>query len=204
MEGPTARERARDHLTASAETKRRIEETCLDEILQAAELVAAALRTGGKVMTCGNGGSAADSQHISAEFTNRLSAEFDRPALAAMALTTDTSFLTANANDFGFGYVFERQVQALGREGDILIGISTSGNSDNVVRAVRLCRERGIKTIGLLGGNGGRLRDLVDVAVIVPSASTQHVQEAHIAIGHILCNLVEMAIFKPGAQDTAG
>ncbi len=204
MEGPTARERARDHLTASAETKRRIAETCLDEILQAAELVAAALRTGGKVMTCGNGGSAADSQHISAELTNRLSAEFDRPALAAMALTTDTSFLTANANDFGFGYVFERQVQALGREGDILIGISTSGNSENVVRAVRLCRERGIKTIGLLGGNGGRLRDLVDVAVIVPSASTQHVQEAHIAIGHILCNLVEMAIFKPSAPDTAG
>ena len=146
MDEPTARERARDHLTASAETKRRIAETCLDEILRAAELVAAALRSGGKVMTCGNGGSAADSQHISAEFTNRLSAEFDRPALAAMALTTDTSFLTANANDFGFGYVFERQVQALGREGDILIGISTSGNSENVVRAVRLCRERGIKS----------------------------------------------------------
>ena len=204
MDGLTARERARDHLTASAETKRRIAETCLDEILRAAELVTAALRTGGKVMTCGNGGSAADSQHISAEFANRLSAEFERPALATMALTTDTSFLTANANDFGFGHVFERQVQALGCEKDVLIGISTSGNAENVVRAVQLCRERGIKTIGLLGGTGGRLGDLVDVAIIVPSASTQHVQEGHIAIGNILCDLVERAIFKPGAQDTAG
>jgi D-sedoheptulose 7-phosphate isomerase len=194
-EAETAHERARAHLLASAEVKRRMAEKCLEEIVAAAEMIAQALRAGGKVMLCGNGGSAADSQHIAAEFTNRLSADLERPALAALALTTDTSFLTANANDYGFEHVFERQVEALGREGDILIGISTSGNSQNVVRAVRFCRDRGIKTIGLLGGNGGQLRELVDLAIVVPSASTQHIQEVHITIGHILCDLVERAIF---------
>ncbi|MBM4431815.1 MAG: SIS domain-containing protein [Chloroflexi bacterium] len=195
MDPRRARERARAHLLVSAEVKRRIAETCLDEILAAAEMIAGALRAEGKVMLCGNGGSAADSQHIAAEFTNRLSADLERPALAALALTTDTSFLTANANDYGFEHVFERQVEAVGREGDVLIGISTSGNSQNVVRAVRFCRGRGIKTIGLLGGDGGQLRALVDLAIVVPSTSPQHVQEGHIAIGHIVCELVERTLF---------
>jgi len=115
--------------------------------------------------------------------------------LAALALTTDTSFLTSNANDYGFEHVFERQVQALGRDGDVLIGISTSGTSRNVVRAVQCCRELHIKTIGLLGGNGGEVRPLVDVAIVVPSTNTQHVQEAHITIGHIVSELVEEALF---------
>jgi len=197
----TAHERARAHLLASAEVKRRIAETCLEEIVAAAEMIAQALRAGGKVMLCGNGGSAADCQHIAAEFMNVLHQDFQRPALAAIALTTDTSFLTANANDFGFEHIFERQVEALGRGGDVLIGISTSGNSRNVVRAVRLCRERGIKTIGLLGGNGGQLRHMVDLAIIVPSTNTQHIQEGHIAIGHILCALVEKALINEGGFD---
>jgi D-sedoheptulose 7-phosphate isomerase len=194
------RDWARTHLLASAEVKRDVAATCLGEIVAAAEMMIETLRAGGKVMLCGNGGSAADSQHIAAEFTNRLSAELSRPPLAALALTTDTSFLTANANDYGFEHVFERQVQALGREGDVLIGISTSGTSQNVVRAVRCCRELHIKTIGLLGGNGGEVRQLVDVAIVVPSTSTQHVQEAHITIGHIVSQLVEEALFgKAGA-----
>lgn len=189
------RECARTQLLASAEVKRQVAATCLGEIVAAAEMMIQTLRAGGKVMLCGNGGSAADAQHIAAEFTNRLSADLPRPPLAALALTTDTSFLTANANDCGFEHVFERQVQALGRDGDVLIGISTSGASRNVVRAVRCCRELHIKTIGLLGGSGGEVRPLVDVAIVVPSTSTQHVQEAHITIGHIISGLVEEALF---------
>jgi D-sedoheptulose 7-phosphate isomerase len=189
------RECARTHLLASAKVKRDVAAACLGEIVAAAEMMIQTLRTGGKVMLCGNGGSAADSQHIAAEFTNRLSADLPRPPLAALALTTDTSFLTANANDYGFEHVFERQVQALGRDGDVLIGISTSGTSRNVVRAVQCCRELHIKTVGLLGGNGGEVRPLVNVAIVVPSTSTQHVQEAHITIGHIVSKLVEEALF---------
>ena len=194
MEGAW-RERAKQHLTESAETKQAIAKECLDEILAAAQMIAQALRAGGKVMLCGNGGSAADSQHIAAEFTNRLSADFERPALSALALTTDTSFLTSNANDYGFEYVFERQVEALGRQGDVLIAISTSGKSQNVVRAVQLCQKRGIKTIGMIGVGGGTLRNLVDVVIMVPSKNTQYIQEGHISIGHIICDLVEQQLF---------
>ena len=199
MEGAW-RERAKQHLTDSAETKRLIAKECLDEILAAAHMIAQALRAGGKVMLCGNGGSAADSQHIAAEFTNRLSADFERPALSALALTTDTSFLTSNANDYGFEYVFERQVEALGRQGDVLIAISTSGKSQNVVRAVQLCQKRGIKTIGMIGAGGGTLRNLVDVVIMVPSKNTQYIQEGHIAIGHIICDLVEQQLFGSASE----
>lgn len=196
MDSSDARERARAHLLASAEVKRSIAEGCLDEIVRGAELIVEALRVGGKVMLCGNGGSAADSQHIAAEFTSRLSAEFERPALAALALTTDTSFLTANSNDYGFAHVFERLVEALGRKEDVLIGISTSGNSENVIRAVQLCGRQGIRTIGLLGAGGGRLRGLVDIAIVVPCSHTQHIQEGHIAIGHVVCDLVQRILFS--------
>lgn len=196
MAEPEERERARAHLLASAETKQRMAETCLDAILQAAERITAALRAGGKLMLCGNGGSAADSQHIAAELTNRLSARFERPALPALALTTDTSFLTAHANDYGFETVFERQVAALGRAGDVLVAISTTGHSKNVVRAVQFCRQREIVTIALLGGDGGRLLGLADIAIVVPGTNTQHIQEGHITIGHIVCDLVERALFR--------
>lgn len=162
----------------------------LESAVQAAsELLAGSLRQGGKLMFCGNGGSAADSQHLAAELTGRL--VHDRRPLAAMALSTDTSALTCIANDYAFDQVFARQVRALGRPGDSLIAISTSGNSGNVIAAVQVAREIGVKTIGLLGRDGGRLRDLCDVSVVVPSSTTARIQEAHILLGHTLCGMVE-------------
>jgi D-sedoheptulose 7-phosphate isomerase len=139
-------------------------------------------------------------QHISAEFTSVLSQDFARPGLAAIALTTDTSFITANANDFGFEGIFERQVQALGREGDVVVGLSTSGNSKNVVCALRYAREHQLKTVALTGETGGQLLDIADVVIRVPSADTQLIQESHISVGHILCALVELGLFgrEPG------
>lgn len=187
--------RVRAHLLTSADVKRDMAHSQGDAVAAAAELVAAALRTGNKVMLCGNGGSASDAQHIAAEFTNRLRAEVQRPALPALALTTDTSFLTSHANDYGFETVFQRQIEALGRAGDVLVAISTTGNSENVIRAVQACRASAVRTVGLLGAGGGRLRSLVDLAIVVPSDLTQHIQETHIAVGHILCELVEDALF---------
>lgn len=149
-------------------------------------------RSGGKLMFCGNGGSAADSQHLAAEFTGRFIS--DRKPLAALALSTDSSVLTCISNDYSFNDVFLRQVQALGRKGDCLIGISTSGNSENVVRAFVAAKELGIKTIGLLGRDGGKLASLADVSIIVPSDVTARIQEAHILIGHTICGGVEQAL----------
>jgi D-sedoheptulose 7-phosphate isomerase len=144
---------------------------------------------GNKIMFCGNGGSAADSQHLAAEFTGRFIE--DRAPLAAMALSTDSSALTCISNDYAFDQVFVRQVQGLGRPGDCLVGISTSGNSNNVVLAMKHARANGMATVGLLGREGGRLAPLCDVAIIVPSATTARIQEAHILIGHTLCGAVE-------------
>lgn len=202
--GGDATERVRRHLLGSIETKRRLLDECEPAILAAAALVTEALRAGGKLMICGNGGSAADSQHIAAEFVSTLDHAFPRPALPAIALTTDTSLLTANANDFGFEGVFERQVQALGRPGDVLMGISTSGESANVVRAMACARDRGIATLALTGGAGGRLVGLADVSVVVPSRSVQHIQEAHIAIGHLICELAERSLFPAGSASGGG
>ena len=161
----------------------------VDEIVRQ---VAQSLRDGGKVMFCGNGGSAADSQHLAAEFTGRFIR--DRRPLAGLALSTDSSALTCIANDYGYADVFARQVVALGRRGDCLVGISTSGNSSNVVHAFEAAQNIGITTIGLLGGHGGRLAALSDYPVIVPSDVTARVQEAHILIGHSLCGGVEMEL----------
>ena len=152
-------------------------------------------RSGGKVLLCGNGGSAADCQHMATEFVSRLSKEFERPGLPAIALTTDTSFLTAFTNDCGFEGVFARQVQALGRPGDVLIGISTSGNSPNVIRAVEAARAAKMHIIALTG-NSGRLTGIVDIAIAVPSDNTQHIQEAHLGIEHLLCYLIERHLFQ--------
>jgi D-sedoheptulose 7-phosphate isomerase len=190
-------EKARAHLLDSAEIKRKVAEKCLDSILAAAHLIAETFRSGGKVLLCGNGGSAADCQHMAAEFVNRLTKDFERPGLPAIALTTDTSFLTAFANDCGFEGVFERQVQTLGKPGDVLIGISTSGNSSNVIRAMEAAREANIQTI-VLTGNSGRLAEMANVAISVPSANTQYIQEAHLAIEHILCDSVECYLFGKG------
>ena len=162
----------------------------------AAEVAAAillAFRSGGKVLFCGNGGSAADAQHLAAELAGRL--KLDRPGLPALALTVNASVLTAVANDFGYDEVFARQVEALGRTGDVLVGISTSGSSGNVVRALEEARDRGIVTVALVGGEGGTMVAASDIAVRVPVTGTQHVQEAQIAVGHAICEIVEAEMF---------
>ena len=161
-------------------------------VMQAADAIAACLARGGKLMICGNGGSAADSQHIAAEFTGRFID--DRRPLAAIALNTDTSALTCIGNDYSFGEVFARQVAGLGRAEDCLLGISTSGNSANVIRAVEEARRLGMRTVGLLGRDGGRLASLCDDAIVVPSLVTARIQEAHILIGHTLCGAVEQQL----------
>jgi phosphoheptose isomerase len=189
----------RSYLAESAEIKRLTADACADAIATAAEVITDAFRSGGKLLICGNGGSAADCQHMAAEFVSRLTKDFERPGLPAIALTTDTSFLTAYANDCGFEGIFTRQVQALGRPGDVLIGISTSGNSPNVIRAVDLAHTTGLRTVALTG-SGGRLAKVADVAISVPSEDSQHIQETHLAIEHLLCMLVERALFGRPAR----
>ncbi|MCC2656286.1 MAG: phosphoheptose isomerase [Panacagrimonas sp.] len=181
-------------IVASLEAKQKVlgDERLLAAIVEVAEQVERALRAGNKVMLAGNGGSAADSQHIAAEFVSRF--EFDRPGLPSIALTTDTSMLTAIGNDYGYEHVFSRQVQANGRAGDVFIGISTSGNSKNVMLAVEACKKMGITTVALCGA-GGKLKDLCDHALAVPSTHTPRIQENHILIGHAICALVEEAIW---------
>lgn len=183
------------HLRESAAVKQQLARVAAPAIAEAGQRIAERVAGGGKIMLCGNGGSAADSQHLAAEFTNRLRSSLERPPIAALALTTDTSFLTARANDYGFAEVFERLVEGLGRSGDVLLSISTSGNSRNVIRAVQRCRAKDILTVGMLGGSGGELARLVDIPIIVPSDNTQVIQESHIAIGHIICELVEEALY---------
>lgn len=162
------------------------------EISQAVSHVVTALKNGHKLLLCGNGGSAADSQHIAAEFTGRFMK--DRPPIAALALSTDSSALTCIGNDYSFADVFSRQVMALGRPGDCLIGISTSGNSDNVIKAVLAAKSINMITIGLLGRDGGSLKDICDCAIVVPSEVTARIQEAHILIGHSICGAVEQEL----------
>jgi len=185
----------RGQLDESAEVKRKTAEACAPGIARAAELLVGTFRGGGRLLLCGNGGSAADCQHLAAEFVNGLDPRMPRPALGALALTTDTSFLTANANDFGFDHVFERQVEAHGRQGDALLAITTSGNSANVLRALERSRVQGMVSVLLTGEGGGKATGLADVAIKVPSADAQRIQESHITIGHILCELVERALF---------
>src|SRR5262245_57930700 len=167
----------KSHLAASAEVMRRALAECAPAIVAAADVIAGSFERGGKLLLCGNGGSAADCQHLATEFTCRLTADFVRPGLPALALTTDTSFLTAYTNDFDFDGIFARQVQALGKAGDVLLGISTSGSSRNVVRAVEAARSLGVKAI-VLTGSRGSLREKADVAVCVPAETTAHIQEA--------------------------
>lgn len=166
---------------------------CGQSILEASKMVVACLRSGGKLLLCGNGGSAADAQHIAAEMTVKMKKV--RPALAAIALTTNSSLLTAQANDLGFETVFSRQVSSLGRKGDVLIAISTSGNSPNIIEAVKVASEMGLEVVGLTGFDGGQLASLCDVAIIVPSCDVPRIQEVHIAIGHIICEYAEAMIF---------
>jgi len=169
------------------------DETISDTIVTIAQLTAQALKSGNKLLVAGNGGSAADAQHLVAEFVVRLTNT--RPALRAIALTTDSSILTACANDFGYDAVFARQVEALGQPGDLFLGISTSGNSPNILRALEQARKSGIITIGFSGDGGGKMRDLCDYNIIIPSTVTMNIQESHLALDHIFCMLVECEYF---------
>lgn len=164
-----------------------------EQILKASEICTKSLKQNGKIMFCGNGGSAADSQHLSAELVSKLS--YDRPALNAMALTTDTSALTAIGNDYGYLYSFSRQVEAIGNAGDVLIGISTSGKSKNVIEAIKSAKNKKILTIGFLGKEGKDIGDLVDYQINIPSIETPKIQEGHISVGHILCGIIEDNFF---------
>jgi D-sedoheptulose 7-phosphate isomerase len=184
-----------DSLLESAEIKRKILNSCTGDILKAVDILTDAFRANKKLLLCGNGGSAADAQHIATELVVRLSHDFERPAIPAIALTTDSSNLTAGGNDIGFENTFARSVEALGNEGDVLIGISTSGNSENVLRAIKKAKEKGLRVVGLLGNHGGRIKDFCDVSIVVPSKDTGRIQEGHITIAHIICGLVELELF---------
>jgi D-sedoheptulose 7-phosphate isomerase len=184
-----------DSLRESAETKQRIATQCVPLIMKAIDMLIDALNKKKKVLLCGNGGSAADAQHLATEFVIRLNPGIQRPGLPALALTTDSSTLTAGANDIGYDNVFARSVEAFGERGDVLIGLSTSGNSESVNRAFMKAREKGLTTIALLGKDGGKSKDLVDLAIIVPSDDTQRIQEGHITIGHIIFQEVEQEMF---------
>jgi phosphoheptose isomerase len=195
MDAHAVRAAARDYLVETAETLMLVQQECLDDIESAASLLVASLLGGGKILICGNGGSAADAQHLATELVSTLTIDNPRPSIPAVALTTDTSLLTAIANDFGPEGLFERQVEALGREGDVLIAISTSGSSVNVIRAAERGREQGLRLIALTGRSGGKLAPLADVAIRVPSEVTAHIQECHLAVEQLLASLVEDALY---------
>jgi D-sedoheptulose 7-phosphate isomerase len=174
----------------------KLDEQLGDLVVTVATVLSQVLRNGGVIYWCGNGGSASDSQHLAAELVGRF--RKDRRPLGSVALSSDTSVLTCVANDFGYEKIFSRQIESLGHRGDILVAISTSGNSMNVVEAVKSARQAEITTVGLLGGNGGMLRDLVDYPMLVPSTFTARIQESHILIGHILCDLIEINLGLAG------
>ena len=184
----------REEFEESAMVKQRMARTLAPDIARAAEMMVRSLSSGGKILLLGNGGSAADAQHIAAELVGRFHAE--RRPLPAIALTTDTSILTSLANDYGAETMFSRQVEALANANDVVIAISTSGQSANVLEAVRAAKAKGARTIGLSGYGGGELKSMVDLSIVVPSDSIPRIQEAHITVGHILCRLVEEEIMR--------
>ena len=186
--------KVRDGLRELAALACAVADTRRDQILAYAELARSTIASGGKLLFCGNGGSAADAQHLAAEYVVRL--EKDRRPLPALALTTDTSVLTASANDMGYDRVFARQVESLGRTGDLLVLHSTSGESANLIRAAQVATEAGLSTVGVLARRGGSIRSMVDVAVVVPTERVSRAQEIHLAIGHIVCKYVEESLFR--------
>ncbi|HFN3407167.1 TPA: D-sedoheptulose 7-phosphate isomerase [Campylobacter jejuni] len=188
----------KEHFTDSILVKEQIlkDENLITLIKNASLEVIKAYRNGNKTLLAGNGGSAADAQHIAGEFVSRF--YFDRPGIASIALTTDTSILTTIGNDYGYENLFARQVQAQGVKGDIFIGISTSGNSKNILKALDLCKQKGIISIGLSGASGGAMNELCDYCIKVPSTCTPRIQEAHILIGHIICAITEEELFGKG------
>jgi len=180
----------------SIDVKRKVLQELPGKIEQIGLMLANSIKNGGKIMFCGNGGSAADSQHLAAELVVRLRSTFQRPAIPALALTVDTSILTAGGNDFGFDYIFSRQIEAFGNQGDVLIAISTSGNSENIVQAIIEAKKKNIKVIGMLGGNGGKIKELCDEVLIISSTTTARIQESHIMVGHLLCEIIEEELYK--------
>lgn len=185
----------RESLKESSEIKLKVLDSCYEDILKASEMVLETIKSGNKLMLCGNGGSAADSQHLATEFMIRLSHDINRKAIPAIALSTDSSNLTAGGNDIGFENIFARNIEGIGREGDLLIGISTSGNSKNIIKAVQIAKSMGVKTVCLLGSGGGKLKGECDLPIIVPSDNVQRIQESHITIGHILCEITERELY---------
>jgi len=178
----------------SADIKIRFIRQNAEALTLAVQMVVEAFKAGNKILLFGNGGSAADAQHIAAEFVNRFLIE--RPPLPAIALTTDTSVLTSISNDYGYADSFAKQVKALGKEGDVAIGISTSGAAANVLKAIKAAKEMGLKTVGLAGRDGGELANLVDIALVVDSQIVPRIQEVHITIGHVLCEMVDRMLFQ--------
>ncbi|GFM36697.1 D-sedoheptulose 7-phosphate isomerase [Desulfovibrio psychrotolerans] len=190
----TARNIVLEHAAAGARLREVFFEANADKVVHLAKTMALCLARGGKILFCGNGGSAADAQHLAAEFVNRFLME--RPPLPAIALTTDTSILTAVGNDYGFDFIFSKQVQALAAEGDILVAISTSGNSANLVEALKAARERCVTTVGITGQGGGRMASLCDQLLEVPHRHTPLIQEVQLTVGHLLCQLTDHYLFE--------
>ncbi len=186
------REKIKDILLESIQVKEEILRNQIESIVEISQLMIDGLRKGGKVIVFGNGGSASDSQHIAAELVGRF--KKDRSALAGIALTTNTSILTSLANDYGYDVVFSRQVEALGKKNDVVLGISTSGKAKNVALGIKQAKKMGIKTVALSGGDGGELVKLADVSLLVPSNITARIQEAHITIAHIICEMIEQEL----------
>jgi D-sedoheptulose 7-phosphate isomerase len=186
------RDRIKDILLESIQVKEEILRSKIGQILEIADIIIDSLKKNGKVLLFGNGGSASDSQHIAAELVGRF--KKDRTALAAIALTVNTSVLTSLANDYGYEVVFARQIEALGQKNDVAVGISTSGKAKNVANGLKQAKKMGIKTVALTGGDGGEIAKLADVSLVVPSNVTARIQEAHITIGHIICELIEQAV----------
>ena len=189
------KENIKNQILESAKIKNEMVKNGLESIEKAAELLIGSINAGGKILWCGNGGSAADAQHLATELMGGMS-DHDRMPIPSIALTTDSSFITAWSNDTDFDSIFSRQVQGLGAEGDILIGISTSGNSENVINALKQAKYKNLKTIAFAGKTGGSLDGIADITIKVPSDNTQRIQESHIMIGQILCSLIELSILK--------
>ena len=185
----------RSIIQASIDTKLSIlaDEQIIDSIHSSVDIITAAFKNGNKILFCGNGGSAADAQHLAAEFSGRFYK--DRHALPAEALHVNTSYLTAVANDYSFDVVYSRMINGIGKQGDVLVGLSTSGNSTNILNAMQTAKEKGMTTIGFTGANGGKMKDACDILLNVPSTDTPRIQESHILLGHIICQLVEEKYF---------
>ncbi len=186
----------KESLKESSEIKLDVIKHCSEDILKIADIFVQAIKNGNKLLFCGNGGSAADCQHLATEFMIRLSHDLNRPAIPAIALTTDSSNLTAGGNDIGFENIFSRNVEGLGNKGDVLIGISTSGNSANIIKAFEKAKAKGITCVGFLGKTGGKLINYADYSICIPSLNIQRIQECHITIGHILCEITERTLYE--------